>query len=280
MHESRFQLNDGNVEVIGRICERLDFIPLAIELAAARVTLMPVEEILQHLESRFALLTGGSRTAASRLRTLRAAMDWSYELLPESEKVLFRRLSVFAGRFSLGAVEEVCGDSGPGRPNAIGLLAELVDKSLVMADAGRYRLLETVRTYGRERLLDAHESDALQGRLGGYVLHLAESRAPGQLGAWLDQLETIHDDLRNTLKWSIKADPQLGIRLAVALTIFWQLRAHASEPRQFMKELLEQAPPDFPLHAAGLHLAGYFWRKPGRLETRWWYCGPWRRPAW
>ena len=258
LHESRFQLNDGNVEVIGRICERLDFIPLAIELAAARVTLMPVEEILQHLESRFALLTGGSRTAASRLRTLRAAMDWSYELLPESEKVLFRRLSVFAGRFSLGAVEEVCEDSGPERPNAIGLLAELVDKSLVMADAGRYRLLETVRTYGRERLLDAHESDALQGRLGSYVLHLAESRPPGQLGAWLDQLETIHDDLRNTLKWSIKADPQLGIRLAVALTIFWQLRAHASEPRQFMKELLEQAPPDFPLHAAGLHLAGYF----------------------
>jgi len=257
-HESGFQLSDDNVNVVGRICERLDFVPLAIELAAARVTMMPVEEILQHLESRFALLTGGSRIAATRLRTLRAAMDWSYELLAEAEKVLFRRLSVFAGRFSLDAAEEVGANGSLNREIVLNLLAELVDKSLVMADAGRYRLLETVRTYGRERLTDVHEIDAMQARLGAYVLELAESRAPGELGPWLDRLEAIHDDIRNTLKWSIKADPQLGIRLAVALTIFWQLRAHASEPRQFMSELLEHAPRDFPLHAAGLHLAGYF----------------------
>ena len=257
-HQPRFRLSDDNVDVVGRICERLDFIPLAIELAAARVTLMPVEEILEHLESRFALLTGGSRTAATRLRTLKAAMDWSYELLPDVEKVLFRRLSVFAGRFSLDAVAEVCTDDSLAYPAILGPLAELVDKSLVMAELGRYRLLETVRTYGRERLLEVHEVDATQARLSAYVLGLAESRAPGQLGPWLDQLETIHDDIRNTLKWSITADPQRGIRLAVALMMFWQLRAHASEPRQFMKELLKRTPPDFSLRAAGLYLAGYF----------------------
>jgi predicted ATPase len=257
-HDPRFRLSDDNLDVVGRICERLDFIPLAIELAAARVTLMPVEDIVEHLESRFALLTGGSRTAASRLRTLKAAMDWSYDLLPEVEKVLFRRLSVFAGRFSLDAVEEVGADDSLIRSSILAPLAELVDKSLVMADLGRYRLLETVRTYGRERLTDAHEIDTMQARLGAYVLGLAKSRRAGQLGPWLDRLEMIHDDIRNTLKWGVIADPERGIQLAVALTMFWQLRAHASEPRQFMKELLEHAPPDFPGHAAGLYLAGYF----------------------
>ena len=257
-HDRGFRLSDDNVDVVARICERLDFIPLAIELAAARVTLMPAEEILEHLESRFALLTGGSRTAATRLRTLKAAMDWSYELLPEAEKLLFRRLSVFAGRFSLDAVEEVCTDDNLGRAGVLEPLAELADKSLVMADLGRYRLLETVRTYGRERLAERHELDAMQARLAAHVLGLAESRAPGQLGPWLDRLEAIHDDIRNSLKWSVTADPRRGIRLAVALTVFWQLRAHASEPRAFMKELLEHAPPEFPLRAAGLYLAGYF----------------------
>jgi predicted ATPase/class 3 adenylate cyclase len=257
-HDPRFQLTDDNLELVGRICKHLDFIPLAIELAAARVTLMPVDEILQHLESRFALLTGGSRTAATRLRTLKAAMDWSYELLPQAEKILFRRLSVFAGRFSLDAVNAVCTDGDFNREVVLDLLAQLVDKSLVMAEAGRYRLLETVRTYGRERLAEAYESDAIQARLGAYVVKQAESRAPGQLGPWLDRLEAIYDDVRNTLSWSVAADPELGIRIAVALTSFWQLRAHASEPRQFIRDLLEKTPPDFALHAAALYLAGYF----------------------
>ena len=257
-HDPRFQLTDDNLDVVGRICKHLDFIPLAIELAAARVTFMPLDEILQHLEKRFALLTGGSRTAATRLRTLRAAMDWSYELLPQAERIVFRRLSVFAGRFSLEAVTAVCTDSGLNRDAVLEPMAELVDKSLVMADAGRYRLLETVRSYGRERLAEAHETDATQARLGAYVLGVAESRAPGELGPWLDRLEAIYDDIRNTLSWSVASDPELGIRIAVALTIFWQLRAHASEPRQFMRELLESAPADFALHATALYMAGYF----------------------
>lgn len=257
-HDPHFHLTDDNIQVVAQICDRLDFIPLAIELAAARVAAMPLQEILSHLESRFALLTGGDRTASSRLRTLRAAMDWSYDLLAEPEKVLFRRLSVFAGRFGLSAVQAVCTDAAAPRDSVLDLLARLVDKSLVMAEGGRYRLLETVRTYGQERLLGMGDANAMQARLGAHVLSLAETRPPGQLGAWLDRLEAVHDDIRSTLRWSVKADPDLGVRLAVALTIFWQLRGHASEPRQFIDDLLRQAPTSFRLHAAGLQLAGTF----------------------
>jgi predicted ATPase/class 3 adenylate cyclase len=262
-HDPRFRLTDDNIQVVAQICDRLDFIPLAIELAAARVTAMPVQEILTHLESRFALLTGGDRTASSRLRTLRAAMDWGYDLLADSEKILFRRLSVFAGRFGLEAADAVCTDPAGPRESTLDLLSRLVDKSLVMVDKsvvedGRYRLLETVRTYGRERLLAAGETYAMQARLGAYVLSLAEARLPGQLAAWLDRLEVAHDDIRNTLNWTVKADPDLGVRLAVALTIFWQLRGHASEPRQFIAEVLKYAPAGFRMRAAGLQLAGTF----------------------
>lgn len=264
-HDPRFHLSDDNIQAVAHICDRLDFIPLAIELAAARVTAIPVQEILTHLESRFALLTGGDRTASSRLRTLRAAMDWSYDLLADSEKILFRRLSIFAGRFGLEAVQAVCTDAAVAPESALDLLARLVDKSLVMVDrspvmvdGGRYRLLETVRTYGQERLLDGGETDAMQARLGAHVLRLAETRPPGQLGAWLDRLEAVHDDIRTTLRWAVKADPDLAIRLAVALTIFWQLRGHASEPRQFVDDLLKNAPAAFRMHAAGLQLAGTF----------------------
>jgi predicted ATPase/class 3 adenylate cyclase len=257
-HEPQFRLTEDNVEVVARICERLDFIPLAIELAAGRVAVMPLEEIFGHLESRFSLLTTGSRTAAGRLRTLKAAIDWSYDLLAQPEKVLFPRLSIFAGRFSLETVEAVCSDASLTRESVLDPLSELVAKSLVMADGGRFRLLESVRSYGRELLREEREVDTVQARLGAYVLELAESRAPGQLGPWLDRLEALHDDVRSTLKWAVRADPELGIRLAVALTIFWQLRGHASEPRQFMDDLLAHAPSGFPMHAAGLHLAGYF----------------------
>ena len=257
-HDPGFHLTDDNIQIVTQICGRLDFIPLAIELAAARVAAIPLPEILTHLESRFALLTGGDRTASSRLRTLRAAMDWSHDLLAEPEKVVFRRLSVFAGRFGLDAVQAVCSDAVVPRDSALDLLARLVDKSLVMAEGGRYRLLETVRNYGQERLLGMGETDAMQARLAAHVLSLAETRPPGQLGAWLDRLEAVHDDIRSTLRWTVDADPELGVRLAVALTIFWQLRGHASEPRQFMDELLRHSPAGFRLRAAGLQLAGTF----------------------
>jgi len=255
--DQRFRLTDETVEVVANICQRLDYIPLAIELAAARVTVMPLGQILGHLESRFSFLTGGNRTTAGRLRTLQAAMDWSYDFLGDNEKVLFRRLSIFAGRFSLEAAEAVCSDTALPPDSVLGQLAQLVDKSLVMLDEGRYRCLETIRAYGRERLREVSGLDALHGRVGAYLVALAKAREPGRLSAWLNGIEAVHDDTSSTLTWAVGADPELGIRLAVAVYIYWQLRGHAAEPRQFVGQLVDQLPPG-PMHAAALHLAGSF----------------------
>jgi len=253
-----FQLTDENLQVVVGICERLDEIPLAIELAAARVAMMPVNEILVRLQDRFSLLTAGSRTSASRQQTLRATLDWSYELLADPEKLLFERVSIFAGRFSLDEVEAVCSDDRLGSRAVLDLLARLVDKSMVTLDGGRYRCLETIRSYGRQRLSDAGELEALEARLGSYLLTVAEAREPGRLAEWLDRLEAVHDDIRATLLWSLKADPELGMRLGDALNLFWQLRGHASEPRQFADAMLAQTGSDFRLRPAALHLAGAF----------------------
>ena len=235
-----------------------DRIPLAIELAAARVPVMPLDEILSRLEKSFGLLTAGDRTTVGRQQTLRATLDWSHGLLSDPEKALFRRLSIFAGRFTLEAAEAVCGDDVL-RPDAVlDLVARLVDKSMVTLDAARYRCLETIRSYGHQRLEEAGEVDALQGRLGMYLIVLAESRKPGHLADWLDRLEAVYDDISAELAWSQKTDPELGMRLAIALDVFWQLRGHASEPRQFAEAILAHTSPDFPFRPAALYLAGAF----------------------
>ena len=257
-HQAQFRVSDENIDLIVRICECVDRIPLAIELAAARVPVMPLEEILSRLEKSFGLLTAGSRTTVSRQQTLRATLDWSYGLLSDSEKILFRRLSIFAGRFTLDAVEAVCGDDQL-RPDAmLDLLARLVDKSMVWLDASRYRCLETIRSYGRQRLEEAGELDAFQARLGAYLIRAAQSRQPGHLADWLDRLEAVYDDVGATLAWSQRTDPELGVRLAIALDVFWQLRGHASEPRQFAEAILAHTSPDFRLRPSALYLAGAF----------------------
>ena len=257
-HDAQFRISDENIDLIVRICECVDRIPLAIELAAARVHVMSIDEILSRLEKSFGLLTGGNRTTVSRQQTLRATLDWSYGLLSDPEKMLFRRLSIFAGRFTLDAAEAVCGDDLL-KPDAIlDLLGRLVDKSMVWRDAARYRCLETIRSYGRQQLEQAGELDPIQTRLAAYLIGVAESRRPGHLAEWLDRLEALYDDIGATLAWSQKADPELGMRLAVALDVFWQLRGHASVPRQFAEAILAQTSPDFPRRPAALYLAGAF----------------------
>jgi non-specific serine/threonine protein kinase len=257
-HESQFRISDENIDAVVRICECVDRIPLAIELAAARVPVMPLDEILNRLEKSFGLLTAGDRTTVGRQQTLRATLDWSHGLLSDPEKALFRRLSIFAGRFTLEAAEAVCGDDVL-RPDAVlDLVARLVDKSMVTLDAARYRCLETIRSYGHQRLEEAGEVDALQGRLGMYLIVLAESRKPGHLADWLDRLEAVYDDISAELAWSQKTDPELGMRLAIALDVFWQLRGHASEPRQFAEAILAHTSPDFRFRPAALYLAGAF----------------------
>ena len=257
-HEAQFRITDENIDLVVRICERVDRIPLAIELAAARVPVMALDEILSRLENRFGLLIAASRATVSRQQTLRATLDWSHDLLGDPEKVLFRRVSIFAGRFSLGAAEAVCSDDSLRESTVLDLLARLVDKSMVTLDAGRYRCLETIRSYGRERLGEAGELDGLQRRLGAYLIGLAESREAGRLADWLDRLDAVYDDIRATLTWSLETEPELGMRLAVALYVFWQLRGHASEPRQFAEAILARTRSDFRLRPAALHLAGAF----------------------
>ena len=257
-HESQFRISDENIDAVVRICECVDRIPLAIELAAARVPVMPLDEILSRLEKSFGLLTAGDRTTVGRQQTLRATLDWSHSLLSDPEKALFRRLSIFAGRFTLEAAEAVCGDDLL-RPDAVlDLVARLVDKSMVTLDSARYRCLETIRSYGHQRLEEAGEVDALQGRLGMYLIVLAESRKPGHLADWLDRVEAVYDDVGAALAWSQKTDPELGMRLAIALDVFWQLRGHASEPRQFAEAILAHTSPGFRFRPAALYLAGAF----------------------
>lgn len=225
--QKHFLVTSENAPAIAQICHRLDGIPLAIELAAARVKMLDVEQISRRLDDRFHLLTGGSRTALPRHQTLRAAIDWSYNMLPEPEKVLFRSLSVFAGGWDLEDVEQVCAEQG----EVFDLLGRLVDKSLVVADSSsgtaRYHQLETTRQYARDRLAEAGEVEKLQTLHLDWFLVLAERGVPGLQGSaalfWMKRLERELDNFRAALDWSLDARPSIvpGLRLANALAEYW-----------------------------------------------------------
>jgi predicted ATPase/DNA-binding NarL/FixJ family response regulator len=275
-----FGLTVQNGPAVAEICYRLDGIPLAIELAAARVKALAVEQIASRLDRRFRLLTSGSRAALPRHRTLRALVDWSHELLSQSERVLLRRLSVFAGGWSLEAAEAVCavgaglgtesrvprtergssptplaeGEEQDTRDLAMDdileLLASLVDKSLVLADEQggeeRYRLLETLREYALERLDAAGETEYFRHRHAVFFLALAERAEPHLEGpeqvAWLDRLEQEHDNVRVALRWSERnEDPEVLLRLAGALWDFWWMRGHVTEGLSWLVRALSRS---------------------------------------
>jgi predicted ATPase len=244
-----FMVTDQNAPEVAQICHRLDGIPLAIELAAARVKALSVEQIVERLDDRLRLLTGGSRTALPRHQTLRATMDWSYELLNEAEKVLLRRLSAFAGGWTLPAAEVVCTD-GIHRSEVVDLLTHLVDKSLVVVEERgkevRYKLLEMVRQYGREKLIEAEEESILSRRHREWYLGLAERAEPELWGRdqvmWLDQLEAEHDNLRAALGWSLESgEIEVGLQLAGALWRFWFIRGYLSEGRRRLEKALSHS---------------------------------------
>ncbi len=245
-----FQVTSSNAAAVANVCHRLDGIPLAIELAAARVKALPVEAIALRVDDRFRLLTGGSRTALPRHQTLRATMDWSYELLSEQERALLRRLSVFAGGFTLEAVERICGKDGVDAGDVLNLLTDLVNKSLVAFDEqqgqGRYRLLETVRQYSWDRLVESGEDADARRRHRDYYLALAEQaelelRGPDQ-GAWLKRLDTEYDNLRVALDWSKMEGGTLeaGLRLAGTLYHLWEVHG-LREGREWLEGMLSQA---------------------------------------
>ncbi|MGH2602335.1 MAG: ATP-binding protein, partial [Dehalococcoidia bacterium] len=244
-------LSGAHETAVVEVCTRLDGIPLAIELAAACVKVLTVEQIAARLSDRFRLLTGGSRTALPRHQTLRATLDWSYDLLTTQERAFLRRLAVFAGGFALEAVEAVDGD---GDEDALSTLLVLVDKSLVMVeqhgDVVRYRLLETVRQYAAEKLDAADETGTARDRHLAWCLALVEAAGAELYGPqepmWLDRLEQEHDNLRAALSWSLTggtggAAPEtaLALRLAGALPRFWQLRGHWNEGRQWLARVAE-----------------------------------------
>jgi non-specific serine/threonine protein kinase len=246
-----FVVSERNAAAIVRICTRLDGIPLAIELAAARVPVLGVEGIEVHLSDRFRLLGEGSRVALPRQQTLRATIDWSFGLLSVPERALFRRLAVFAGGWMLEAAEAVGAGEGLTNGEVLGPLAELVDKSLVVADetggSVRYRLLETMREYGWEKLRAAGEEAIVRDRHGAWFLALAEGaddkiRGPEQ-AAWLSRLEREHDNLRAALAWCLadERDADAALRLAGSLAWFWRLRGYMGEGRRWLERALAQS---------------------------------------
>jgi predicted ATPase/class 3 adenylate cyclase/DNA-binding CsgD family transcriptional regulator len=278
-----FQLTKANARAVAEICHRLDGIALAIELAAARVRTLSAEQIAARLDDRFRLLAGTSPTVLPRHRTLRAAIDWSHQLLTEGERTVLRRLSVFAGGCTLEGAESVCSEGGVQRAEVFDLVAQLVDKSLLIAETqareSRYRLLETVRQYGWERLHEAGEADLMRRRHRDWYLALAEQAAGGLDGsdqkAWLERLETELDNLRAALEWCRWTDEGAGpgLRLAIALRRFWENRAYFAEGRAWLDGLIAArgvVPPA--LRARALNCAGILAYRQGDYERVWALC--------
>lgn len=273
LHQAQFALSSANVHAVASICRRLDGIPLAVELAAARMRFMSAEEIDAKLDHRFGLLTGGSRSALPRQQTLRALIDWSYELLSREERSMLQRLSVFAGGWTLDAAEAVCAGDDLAPWQVLDLLSGLVDKSLVSTEEWdgrtRYKLLETVRQYGRDRLEESGEVDAVRQRHSDAYLKFAKE-AEGRLHAsdqlfWIVRLEKEHENLRTCWEWMVhRGDSDDAMRLCVALFPWWQM-GYLVEGREWSVRSLEMAGAagDPLLKARSLHVAGYLSWKQG-----------------
>jgi non-specific serine/threonine protein kinase len=250
--QTGFRATEENAFILAAICKRLDGIPLAIELAAARIRSLSVDEVNRRLDQRFRLLTGGSRTALPRQQTLRSLIDWSYDLLSAQEKLLLCRLSVFSGGWTVESAEHVCQGEGVDESEVLDLLTHLVDKSLVFGDerggATRYRLLETVRQYARDRLMESTFGETWRDRHLAYFVDLADRAKPHLTGTdqqiWFDRLEVEHDNIRSALAWSSEdgGDSESGAKLAHAVTRFWLLRGYLSEGRGWCLGLLERTP--------------------------------------
>ena len=264
--DSRFVLTDDSAPIVAEICRRLDGIPLAIELAAARVKILALPNLARRLDERFKILTGGSRTALPRQKTLSALIDWSYGLLKPIEQTFFNRLGTFAGGFSLDAALAVCSDEGINESDVLELLSSLADQSLVLAETGgereRYRLLESTRAYALQKLADAEEQEKLARRHAEFFRIVAEeaktvSRTqPAE--RWLPQYESDIDNLRSALTWALQQgrDPVVGAAIAASIVRLWQAVGLAAEARSWGTLALERIDgSEHPDLQAGLLLA-------------------------
>jgi predicted ATPase/DNA-binding CsgD family transcriptional regulator len=271
-----FSLSPENALAVAEICGRLEGIPLAIELAAARVGTLSLEQISQRLVGSLELLTRGGRTAVPRQRTLKGALEWSYDLLSADEKKLFGRLSVFAGGWTLEASEAVGAGGGVEEGEVLDLLSGLVEKSLVMVrgdDPGgaRYRLLEPVRQYALDKLEESDEAEEARRRHAWFFLGLAEEtetemRGPEQ-AAWLDRLEAEHDNLRGALSWALeRGEPELGLHLAEAFWWFWESRGYFVEGRWWLEQALAKGSRASSARAKALDGVGWLAFNVGDVE--------------
>ena len=259
-----FTLTEGNVAEVSEICRRLDGIPLALELAAARLNALGTGQLAARLDDRFRLLAGASRGGLPRHRTLQAAIEWSHELLSEQEQICLRRLAVFAGSCTLEAAEEVCPGGALAPQDVFPTVTALVEKSLLTADerlgSMRYGLLESVYQFARQKLTEAGEVSELSQRQLGWLRGLAAAAdltGPDQ-GAWLDVLDAELDNIQAGLEWGVTAAPGPMLELAGALAAFWQARGHIGLGRSWLVAALTAAGPgaDPALRAAALDGAG------------------------
>jgi predicted ATPase/class 3 adenylate cyclase len=247
---STFSATDDNAPAIAQVCRRLDGIPLAIELAAAKIRVLSVDQIAKRLDDRFRLLTGGSRVAMERHQTLRAAIDWGYNLLQPAEQTLFCRLSVFVDGWTLEAAESVCESetiSSVTRSDVLPLLEQLINKSFVIKEESdndaRYRMLETIKQYATEKLIEANKSDLLRDQHLIYFLSLAENAAPHLIRPeqleWLAQLDAEYQNLRAALEWALNKElPEMSMRLCNALGRFWGFRGYWREASQWISNAI------------------------------------------
>ncbi len=263
-----FTVTNANAPAVAEICYRVDGLPLAIELAAARIKLFAPEALLARLINRLALLTGGARDLPARQQTLRAAIDWSYDLLDARAQTLFTHLGVFVGGCTLEAATLVCNGNGDQSPDMLDRLELLVESSLLVRVNGadgelRFGMLATIREYALERLEASGEAEALRRRHAEYFLTLAEAAEPhlnrADAAVWLNRLETEHDNLRAALAWSRESigDKERGLRLVAALGRFWELHGYYNEGMQWCIEFLTQVQTETPARLPALLGAGW-----------------------
>jgi predicted ATPase/class 3 adenylate cyclase len=254
-----FHVTPENATHILSICQRLDGIPLALELAAARLNVLSTEQLAARLDNTFRLLVGGARTAVPRQQTLRATIDWSFQLINEKERQLLRRLAVFVGGFSLNGAEAVCAGDGLEEVEILDLLTSLVNKSMVITDRvqgtkTRYHLLETVRQYAREKLFDAGESEALRNRHLDYYVSFVDQAVPQIHGVgrlmWTAYLKAEHANIREALEWAFKDSelPLKGLRIATAITDRFWFTQNFREGERWLKRGLQIAGKNIPIH--------------------------------
>jgi predicted ATPase len=273
-----FSVTNDNAPAVAEICHRLDGLPLAIELAAARIKVLSPQKMLGRLSNRLKLLTGGARDLPERQRTLRSTIEWSYGLLEEGEKVLFARLGVFAGGRTLEAIEAICDPEDDLPVDVLDGLASLVDESLLKQEEGvggepRFVMLETIHEYAREKLRDSGEAKELRRLHAQYFLALAEEAEPqvegSQQPVWLERLEEEHDNMRAALSWSLGQGDgaELALRMGAALGEFWYLRGYFGEGRRWLEEALaKSSPAPTAARARALHRVSWLAFLQGDLE--------------